>query len=285
MIASSEPIKVTNPTLSPVQEEQDRLNLQHQIMCLTLNGKLHCAPLSTLPSGIHNVLDLATGTGTWAIDFAQEYPSANVLGTDLSPIQPSFVPPNCRFEVDDAEDEWTFGEKFEYIHGRMLASCFASHRDVFRSCVEALRPGGWLEMQDVGFPFRCVDGSWEGTTFQRWNNLWVEAVSKIGKDFDKARFYKQYMEDVGLVDVTEMRLAWPVGSWAKGSRMKMIGVLAKQDVLQGLDAWSMALFTRGLGMPVEEIKALLKEVEDDLNTKRLHVYVPIYVVHGRKPEQ
>jgi DNA-binding transcriptional MerR regulator len=67
--------------------------------------------------------------------------------------------------------------------------------------------------------------------------------------------------------------------------MKMIGVLAKQDVLQGLDAWSMALFTRGLGMPVEEIKALLKEVEEDLNTKRLHVYVPIYVVHGRKPEQ
>lgn len=35
------------------------------------------------------MLDLGTGTGIWAIDFADEYPSANVIGTDLSPIQPT----------------------------------------------------------------------------------------------------------------------------------------------------------------------------------------------------
>jgi len=65
-----------------------------------LDGKLHIAPISS-PK---RVLDLATGTGIWAIEFgesnsfqtrskssqhlAQEYPEANVLGTDLSPIQP-----------------------------------------------------------------------------------------------------------------------------------------------------------------------------------------------------
>lgn len=29
-------------------------------------------------------------------DFADEYPEAEVIGTDISPIQPSWVPPNLR---------------------------------------------------------------------------------------------------------------------------------------------------------------------------------------------
>lgn len=36
----------------------------------------------------------------------------------------SSVPPNLRFEIDDAEDEWIFSERFDYIHGRALLSCF-----------------------------------------------------------------------------------------------------------------------------------------------------------------
>ncbi|KAM3415712.1 hypothetical protein BST61_g9226 [Cercospora zeina] len=40
-----------------------------------------------------------------AIDFADEHPDCQVLGTDLSPIQPVFVPPNCRFEIDDMDEE------------------------------------------------------------------------------------------------------------------------------------------------------------------------------------
>jgi len=67
------------------------------------------------------VLDLGTGTGIWAIDFADEYPSTTVLGTDLSPIQPDLVPPNCRFEIDDARDEWTYPpDYFDLIHIRSL---------------------------------------------------------------------------------------------------------------------------------------------------------------------
>src|SRR5580692_8644625 len=94
------------------QIEQDRLDLQHHLFLLTLDGRLHLAPIENLSGGIHNVLDIATGTGIWAIEFAAQYPSASVIGTDLSPIQPAFVPPNCRFEVDDAEDPWLYSHQF-----------------------------------------------------------------------------------------------------------------------------------------------------------------------------
>lgn len=56
-------------------------------MCtLILESKLHLAPLD---KKIQKFLDIGTGTGIWAIDFADEYPSATVIGTDISPIQPS----------------------------------------------------------------------------------------------------------------------------------------------------------------------------------------------------
>lgn len=65
--------------------ENDRLDFQHAIFLRTLGGKLHVSPI---PGDVQNVLDIGTGTGIWAIDFADAYPSARVIGTDLSPIQP-----------------------------------------------------------------------------------------------------------------------------------------------------------------------------------------------------
>jgi hypothetical protein len=48
-----------------------------------------------------------------------------ILGNDLSPIQPQFVPPNVRFEVDDVEQPWIFNTKFDYIHCRYMAGSIA----------------------------------------------------------------------------------------------------------------------------------------------------------------
>src|ERR1700683_642286 len=66
-------------------EEQNRLDLQHHMALKVLDGKLHLAPI---PNTVENTLDVATGTGIWAIEFAEQYPSTSVTGSDLSPIQP-----------------------------------------------------------------------------------------------------------------------------------------------------------------------------------------------------
>jgi hypothetical protein len=51
-----------------------------------------------------------------------EYPEAMVLGTDLSPIQPLWVPPNVRFMVDDFESPWLHPpDHFDFVHGRHLS--------------------------------------------------------------------------------------------------------------------------------------------------------------------
>jgi len=98
-------------------EEIGRLELQHTIWRLCLNGRLHIAPIA---QDVHRVIDLGTGTGKWAIEFADLHPSAEVIGTDLSPIQPLSMPPNCRFIVENMEDDWVWEHQFDYVHSRML---------------------------------------------------------------------------------------------------------------------------------------------------------------------
>ena len=62
-------------------------------------------------------------TSIQAMDMADLFPMASVLGIDLSPIQPAFVPPNCAFEVDDLTMEWTFpDDEFDFIHIRESGS-------------------------------------------------------------------------------------------------------------------------------------------------------------------
>ena len=92
-------------------------DLQHTIISMILEDKLHLAPL---PDDITHALDVGTGTGIWAVEFADQHPSCEIIGTDLSPIQPSWVPPNVKFIIDDAEEQWVFSHKFDYVHVRVM---------------------------------------------------------------------------------------------------------------------------------------------------------------------
>lgn len=55
------------------------MDMHHEIMLLLLNGQLHKVPLETP----HRILDVGTGTGIWAVDVADQYPMAEVIGMDL----------------------------------------------------------------------------------------------------------------------------------------------------------------------------------------------------------
>lgn len=66
-----------------------------------MDGQLHLAPF-TPENPPTKILDIGTGTGLWAVEMGDEYPSAHIIGTDLSPVQPALVPPNVRFFVEDS---------------------------------------------------------------------------------------------------------------------------------------------------------------------------------------
>ena len=103
-----------NYVLPNDNQEQELLDLQKHLLNLTLEGNLFLAPLN--PKTLHNILDIGTGTGIWAIELADQFPEAKITGINLSAVQPQFVPPNASFEICDAEEEWMFNTKFDYMH-------------------------------------------------------------------------------------------------------------------------------------------------------------------------
>ena len=62
------------------------------------------------------------------------HPKATVKGTDLSPIQPTWVPPNVQFEIDDFNLDWIDTEKYDLIHDRELLGSVPDWMEFYTSC-------------------------------------------------------------------------------------------------------------------------------------------------------
>ncbi|KAL3477616.1 S-adenosyl-L-methionine-dependent methyltransferase [Aspergillus californicus] len=264
------------------EEEQERLDMQHEICLITMDRRLYLAPL---PAEVQNVLDIGTGTGIWAIDFADQHPSSFVIGTDLSPIQPSWVPPNCKFEIDDYEQPWTFSQKFDYIHGRMLAGSIVDENTLFKQAYDRLSPGGWFELQDFCYPVRADDGTMDGTPFETLNAKMLEALAILGRDGRLADRFKSTMIDTGFENVTEVRYKWPQNGWPKDKQLKNIGLWNMVNTLDGLHGFAARLCIQVLGMTPEELDELLAASRKDIQNPKIHGYWTIVVAYGQKPHK
>ncbi|KAK7415022.1 hypothetical protein QQX98_006159 [Neonectria punicea] len=259
-------------------------NLQHHLFALTFNGKLfHCPVGGDKPIG--RCLDAGTGTGVWAIDFADDHPETEVIGIDISPIQPSFVPANLSFQVDDLEDDWTFSYKFDLVFARMMTGSFGDWPRFMKQSFDGLNPGGWLEMQDIGFPLRCDDGTVKKDSYiNQWSELMIKTTGIFGRSAEGAAQYKQQMIDAGFVNVTEIIYKWPMNQWPADPYFKELGFWCCHNIADGLSGLSMALFTRALGWSSEEVEVFLSHVRIDMKNKQIHAWWPIHVVYGQRPE-
>lgn len=264
--------------------EADRLDLQHHLFSLTFEGKLFTAPVGE-GKKFHNVLDVGTGTGIWAIDFADEHPETKVLGIDLSPIQPTFTPPNVSFQIDDAEEQWTYSHKFDFIYSRMMTASFADWPKFFQQSFNALTPTSYLELADLCFPLQSDDGTLLPThALHKWSSLFLEAAEKAGRIINSAKFYKTQMQEAGFIDVVETIYKWPTNKWPKDKKYKELGMWNHENVTPALEGLTLGMFTRVLGWQREEVEVFLADVRRDMRDLRIHAYFPIYVVYGRKPE-
>ncbi|TGJ87851.1 hypothetical protein E0Z10_g945 [Xylaria hypoxylon] len=221
------------------------------------------------------VLDFGTGTGAWAIEFAIQHPGSDVLGTDLSPIQPEYVPPNCRFEIDDIEDDWMFTSNFDYVHGRHMVGSITDFPKLFKSIYDNLNPGGWVEIQDYYAKLQSIDGTLDGTALQRWNHMLNHALTFMGRSGLNAVKYKRWMQDAGFEDIREEVFAVPGNPWPKGTEEKQLGAMQMENILEGLYGISISLFTKFLGMSSEGVEALLVDVRKDLMNRNIHFYYPM----------
>ncbi|KAH8776148.1 hypothetical protein BGZ57DRAFT_822965 [Hyaloscypha finlandica] len=138
--------------------EVGRLDMLHHIFKLVSHGKLCEAPL---PEGIQRVLDIGCGTGIWAIDFGQQRClSESVLGVDLAPIQPKFVPPQTA--------NFTYRRPFDFTHCSYLAYVVKDWPRLISQVYQHTTPGGFFGFIDFDLVINSDDGSFDNTAIKAW---------------------------------------------------------------------------------------------------------------------
>ncbi|KAF2108242.1 S-adenosyl-L-methionine-dependent methyltransferase [Lophiotrema nucula] len=262
--------------------ELERLNLVHHMLKKALGDKLHLAP----SQHAQRVLDLGTGTGCWAEDFAEKNPQADVIGNDLSPVQPSWVPPNLRFEVDDIESGWAFGTPFDFIFCRTMLFAISDWPKLVKQAYNNLKPGAWVEFQDWDTGFYSEDESCNPSSHTaKFMRLLNDASRRLGKEPSPGPKLEQWVTDAGFRNVTHRKFKLPVGPWPKSQQQKEIGTFNLTQVVEGLEAYSMRLFTSALGWQPEEVEVFCAHVRAELKDQRsAHRLVDYHVVYAQRPE-
>lgn len=263
-------------------EEQDRLDLQHTAWKHILKGRLYMAPIVDPV----NAFDIGTGTGIWAIEFARKHPNTNIIGTDISLIQPSEnIPPNVKFEREDSEQEWIFDRLFDFIHWRLMVSCFTDFEAMIRKCFHHLKPGGWSEFHEGTFELVPADDAaaevLKGSALEQAFKAGPAAGAAIGRDFDAPKKFKKWMLEAGFVDVVEEQRLIPINSWPVSREDKLIGSWQCLNFLKL--SGGLGKMLQASGFPSEDLPEFQERFRHDVTWAQMRVYFPVFIVYGRKP--
>lgn len=197
------------------------------------------------------------------------------------------------FIVDDANDEWVFKQKFDFIHARQL-HCAVEETKMIRQAFEYvyqcskfetkpanktssnLQLGGWFELQDLTFPVGNDDNTLtKEHAVYKWSEDMLEASRRIHQDLDNPPKYAQWMSDAGFINVNQVFLKCLANPWPKDKGLKTLGMWHLANTLDGLKGFTMAIFTRVLGWQPEEVQVFLAGVRADTKNRQIHNYWPV----------
>ncbi|KAI0203357.1 S-adenosyl-L-methionine-dependent methyltransferase [Astrocystis sublimbata] len=262
----------------------ESMDCVHHCLTLLFDNQLYLAPIA---EGAIKVLDIGCGTGIWAIDFADAHPDAEVIGTDISPSQPEWVPPNLKFEIEDCTQPWTFAPNaFDFVHLRYLYGSIPDHDSLYAEAYKACKPGGWVETVDPSVNLRSDDGSVrEGTTLYDWGRLFNEASSKYGRSMSMVDdgMTPASLKKAGFTDIHSRTFKLPCTPWPKDQKLQQLGAFSRLAMEQDLDGYAMYLFTNALGWSEVQVTVFLARVRREMRDRRMQPYFLIECVYGRKP--
>ncbi|KAL8893895.1 MAG: hypothetical protein Q9192_004818 [Flavoplaca navasiana] len=259
------------------EKEQTRLAITQQCFTSMLGGQL-C--FQNIPRNAKRILDVGTGIGDWAIAVAERFPTAEITATDITCFQPTDVPPNVFFEIDDAQEEWTYTEPFDFIHLRGLSGAFSDWTAVYKKAHKHLQANGILEVADFGFITTTeplVD-----SYLSIYNGACLSAAEKAGITLGLDHMKKSLLESAGFSIAKTRTLDIPLGTWSNDPRKKLAGKMALISALEGLEARSLRMLTRHMDWKAEDVRDLCDKVQVELMRPGVRPTMPCQFTVARK---
>lgn len=264
--------------LMPCDEaEQTRLSITYQTYLFLLGKQITLGQVRNP----ERILDVGTGTADWAIAAAERFPNAEIIGTDITTtLHPQAAPPNVSFELDDAQDEWTYNEPFDFIHLRELRGAFSDWGAVYAQVAEHLKAGGVVEVADHGMI--NLTNEPEDSYLSIFSGALLSASEKAKTPLTFDHMKKAMFEKAGLSITKNKSFDLPIGPWSDDPRKKTAGKIALVAALEGLEAYSLRLLTRYQGWTEEEVRDMCGKVQAEMMEPDAKPFVKIQFVVARK---
>ncbi|KAM0191938.1 hypothetical protein ACHAPI_008658 [Fusarium lateritium] len=257
------------------ERQNESMDINHHVLTLVLDGELFLAPLSKDIEAPEQVSGL------------HSFPDAQVIGTDVSPIQPGWIPPNLRFEIEDCTQEWTFEPNSQdYIHLRWLVGSIVDWEQLFKEAYRCLKPGGYIESHEALSRMDCDDGSiTEKSAMHQWGKFFVEGGKKIGRSFTIVEdgVQRSAMEKAGFVNLEEKNFKVPIGGWPKDAKMKEIGKYAQATLEQDIEGYVLFMANTVEGWTKEEVEVYILMLRRELRQGKMHPYYQQKAIWAQKP--
>ncbi|KAG6167003.1 hypothetical protein E4U51_003201 [Claviceps purpurea] len=273
----------TNYFLPNDERQLESAELSHHSLTILFDDHLFLAPLEK--DKIHRVLDVGTGSGIWAIEFADRFPNASVIGTDLSPCQPQWVPPNVLFEIDDAALEWTWNNNhFDFIHIRYILGGIEDWTALLKEAYRCCAPGGWVESAELDVEFRSDDGSTDlEPVLASAGDLFREGGKILNRPFFLQEIQQKAFDDAGFIEKRVVKYKVPVGPWAKDPKLAEVGRFFGEATVNDLQGYTQMLW-QSLQKPADEYHVWLATMRKAIRNPKVHSYMIVHVEYGRKSE-
>ncbi|CVL01395.1 related to methyltransferase [Fusarium proliferatum] len=267
------------------EQQNESMDIVHHFLSLLLDDRLFLSPLK---DNIQSALDIGTGTGIWAIDFADQFPGAKVVGTDISPIQPAWVPPNLEFHIDDCTQPWTFApDSIDFVHMRYLFGSIKDWSALFKEAFRACRPGGWVESHEASAMMESDDGTVTDTSaMHEWGRFFIEGGKKMGQPCTiiEDDLQQKCMREAGFEEIKIADYKIAIGGWPKDKKMREIGQYVLAALEQDFEGYVLYMASQLLGWSMQEVKVYCAQLRRELRSTANHPFFRYRAVYGRKPQ-
>ena len=259
-------------------EEMNRLDFQHYLLRQALKGN-YAAPIKTPTS----ILDVGTGTGRWAREMAQTFPTANVIGVDISPPSvdeaaddgsgPELRPENYTFVAANVLEGLPFADgSFDFTHMRFLVTAIPHDRwpTVVAELARVTRVGGWVECVEFS---AAENGGAAMDTIVEWSTA---LFAYRGVRFADGADIGDWLRAANLANVTARKVTLPMGEY--GGR---IGKMVATDILNGANALRGLVVERGLAT-AQQVEQVLAQANADMASPHGKCLWPVYIAYGQR---
>ncbi|KAL4957131.1 S-adenosyl-L-methionine-dependent methyltransferase [Aspergillus filifer] len=273
-------------SFEPVDDDEaERLDLQHRIFSRVFDHRLVFPPISRM----RRVLDCGYGTGSWAIDVADQNPDCEVIGVDIYPfMNPDDTPENLWLQVDDLNRPFTFPSNyFDLVHSRLLAAGINRSRwpTYVRDIKRVLKPGGWVQMVEIYFNVQSDNGAInERHALRQWSSLLMRSMEE-DKDLRVGTRLGMLLTAAGFTEVDAKMIPLPLSAWPENPTSRAIGDVNGENIARLLSSLSLYPMTRLLRMPQSQYRELISRAQREVGDRSLKAYFPMYVCIGRKPRR